>query len=108
MTRNANQWFSVGWAERTRGCVAQASGALTAAAAHFEEALRIFTSLDARYGVGRTRLGLGALAHLRGNAAEAAAHLIDAHRAFKALHVPRYVARTEALGARLGIPLACA
>jgi hypothetical protein len=85
--------------------VARASGAVSEAEAHFEEAVRIFTSLDARYCVARIRLDLGALAHLRGSVADAASHLTEAHRAFTALHVPRYVARTEALGAQLGIPV---
>jgi DNA-binding SARP family transcriptional activator len=105
MTRDAKHWFAVGWAQRALGLVARANGALTEAEAHFEEAVRIFTSLEARYCVARIHLELGTVAHLRGKAAEASSHLTEAHRTFTALHVPRYVGRTEALGAQLGLPV---
>jgi class 3 adenylate cyclase/tetratricopeptide (TPR) repeat protein len=95
----------VGWAKRMLGRIAQTRTAFTEAHAHLQEALQLFTNLQARFEVGRTYLDLAALAHVQGDRAQTIAHLRAAHTLFTTLRVPRYVERTEHLARAYRISL---
>ncbi|MBI4610903.1 MAG: tetratricopeptide repeat protein, partial [Candidatus Rokubacteria bacterium] len=96
---------AVGLAQWALGLIAQARGKFSEAERHFKDALGTFTSINARYFVGRTHLDLAALTHARGNREAARTHLKEAHDLFTALRVPRYVERTEQLAMEFGVPL---
>ncbi|HZY30842.1 MAG TPA: hypothetical protein VFF86_04285, partial [Candidatus Methylomirabilis sp.] len=105
ITREAKSLYGVGWAQRALGRTALARGTLSDAKTHLDEAVQSFTSIDARYDLGRTHLDVAALAHAQGKQAEAATNLGHAHRLFTASRVPKYVERTEQLAKTFGVAL---
>ncbi len=92
-------------AERSLGRIARASGALSEAETHLNEALQIFASIQARFEVGRTRLALAELTHAQGDREAMATHLREAHHLFSVLRVPKYIERTARLARELGVSL---
>ena len=107
ITREASYPTGVAWAQRTLGRIALASGELSEAQAHLNDALQTFRSIEAHFEVARTCLVLAELAHRRGERETTAAQVSMAQRIFADLRVPCYVARAEALTARL-MPLTSA
>jgi tetratricopeptide (TPR) repeat protein len=104
-TRQAEYWIGIGIAQRARGRVDRASGTLSEAEAHLQEALHTFTSHGFRPEAARTHLDLAAVAHAQGNAAATARHLRQAHTLFTTLQAPAYVERTEQLARDYGMTL---
>jgi hypothetical protein len=102
-TRDVRYWHGVGWAQCALGRIAQASGSFAEAGVHLREAFQTFTSIQARFEVGRTHLDLAALAHVVGNREATATHLTEAHALFTALQVPKYVARAEQWARECGV-----
>ena len=82
-----------------------ASGALTAAETHLQEALQTFTEHGYRPEEARTHLDLATVAHAQGSAAAAATHLRAAYGLFTELQAPKYVERTEQLARAYGVTL---
>src|SRR5262249_27585819 len=100
--------YGFGWAALALGRINLASGALADAAASFEEALRTFEPMGARFMIGRTQLAFAELAARREDR-EATMHaLTEAHGIFTALGVRRYRERAEELARRFGAVLASA
>jgi hypothetical protein len=104
-TRQAEYWIGIGIAQRALGRVDRASGALSEAEAHLQEALHTFTSHGFRPEAARTHLDLAAIAHAQGDAAATATHLRQAHMLFTTLQAPAYVERTEQLARDYGMRL---
>jgi tetratricopeptide (TPR) repeat protein len=101
----ANFAAGIGWARQALGRIAHATGDLSEAETHLEEARQIFTSTHSRYELARTCLDLAAVTHAQGRAESAQAHLGEAHRLFRAMDAPKYVERTEQLARDLGVAL---
>jgi tetratricopeptide (TPR) repeat protein len=95
--------WGMAWSHQVLGRVAQAQGASEEAKRHLTGALQTFVSIGARFETGRTHLLLASLAHARGDRDAAGVHVKAAHGLFLALHVPKYVARAEALARDLGM-----
>jgi hypothetical protein len=95
--------IGVGWAQRVLGRIAWARGILTPAEQHVREALAIFTTLPARFEIGRTHLLLLDLVHLQVRDAEAAKHSATAIELFATSHAPMYLERSEHRMHELGI-----
>jgi class 3 adenylate cyclase/tetratricopeptide (TPR) repeat protein len=104
-TRQAEYWIGIGIAQRALGRVDRASGALSEAETHLQEALQTFTSHGFRPDVARTHLDLATVAHAQGNAVATATHLRQAHMLFTTLQAPAYVERTEQLARDYGMRL---
>jgi tetratricopeptide (TPR) repeat protein len=102
MTRRLEHWFGMGLAQRALGRIARVRGALPEARVCLTEALRIFTSIPARFELARTHLDLAELAHASADPYGGSAHVREAHRLFIALGLPRYVERSEQLARDLG------
>ena len=104
--REAKNSYTVAYAQRVLGQIAQDSGALSETHTHLREALDTFTSIQSRFEVGRTHVAVAELAHAEGNAEAVATHLRAAHVLYTALRAPAYVERTEQLAREYGISLA--
>ncbi len=102
LTMETKSPYGIGWGHRALGRIARATGALSEAETHFNEALRTFASIHARYDLARTHLDMARLAHDKGDSEAVASHLGDAHMLFSDLRIPRYVERTEQLKKALG------
>ena len=98
--------LGIGLSKLLLGRIASAEGNLAEAEQHLNAALRIFTSLGARFDQGRTHLDLAALAHAEGNQETTAANLRQAHDLFSALGIPRYVERVERYCDDFGVSVA--
>jgi hypothetical protein len=72
---------------------------------YLKEALQSFTTMSARFEIGRTHLALAELAHARANSVTAAQHLSTAQSLFEALQVPGYVAHTTQRAKAFGLPV---
>src|SRR5262249_16571976 len=105
LTNDGQFWYGVGRAQRVVGRISQTTGAFTAAARHFQEALETFTSIQGRFEVGRTHLDLVALAHTQGDRDGATVHANHAQTLFIALNIPRYVERTQQFASACGLVL---
>jgi DNA-binding NtrC family response regulator/tetratricopeptide (TPR) repeat protein len=105
LCHDAHHPYGVGWAQRALGYIDQACGALANAERSFQEALQTFTSLQARFEIGRTHLALAELAHMQGQDAIVTTNLTAAYRLFQSLRISLYVARTEAQAKAYAIPL---
>jgi tetratricopeptide (TPR) repeat protein len=104
-TREAEYWIGIGIAQRALGRVDRASGALSEAETHLQEALHTFTSHGFRPEAARTHLDLATIAHAQGDAAATATHLYQAHMLFTTLQAPAYVERTVQLARNYGMTL---
>ncbi len=105
ITRQARYWYGLGWAQQALGRIARAGGQLPEAEAQLGEALRTFSTIQARFMTARTHLTLAEVAQARGNPEAAATYLQAAHSVFRSLGVGRYVDRAAALARELGIAL---
>ena len=103
LARASGTPMGVGWAERALGHIAQTRGALGDAEDHFQEALRAFAAIEARFELARTRLDLAALAWARGRRESAATHLAEARRELAALGLTRWVEQSEARARTWGL-----
>jgi tetratricopeptide (TPR) repeat protein len=90
-----------GLAQRLLGRLATAAGTHDEAADVLQEAMRLFTSHEARYETARTLLDLAATARANGDCEATARHLAAARALFEALGVRRPVEPTAALGPEL-------
>jgi tetratricopeptide (TPR) repeat protein len=105
-TREAEYWIGIGIAQRALGRVERASGALSEATIHLQEALQTFAEHGYRPEQARTHLDLATVAHAKGSAAAAATHLRAAYALFTELRAPKYVERTEQLACAYAVTLA--
>jgi class 3 adenylate cyclase/tetratricopeptide (TPR) repeat protein len=105
ITRDVAFSYGVGVAQRVLGRSLQASGTLAEAEMYLKEALQSFTTMSARFEIGRTHLALAELAHARANSVTAAQHLSTAQSLFEALQVPGYVAHTTQRAKAFGLPV---
>jgi DNA-binding SARP family transcriptional activator/tetratricopeptide (TPR) repeat protein len=94
---------AVGWAQRTLGRIARATGDAAQADAYLTGALSTFETIGAVFEAARTRLDLAETAAARDDRDAAADHLAAAHRTFTSLAVPPYIQRTEARAGRLNL-----
>jgi hypothetical protein len=101
--RETNYRFGVGWAQCVLGRIALARRTLTPAERHVREALAIFTTIPARFEMGRTHLLLLELAHLQGRYEEASTHTAAALELFATSQAPKYLKCTEHRTHELGI-----
>jgi class 3 adenylate cyclase/tetratricopeptide (TPR) repeat protein len=106
ISRGAEYWFAVGYAERVHARISLAAGDRDGARTRFMQALETYARIGATSEVARTRLDLASLARGEGDLAHARQHLVEALSAFRALDVPRYVGRVEALARDFGVSLA--
>jgi ATP/maltotriose-dependent transcriptional regulator MalT len=88
----------MGEAARVLGRIALATGALETAGTRLDEALAIFTGIEARFEVARTHLARAELRERRGDAAGAAADLAEAGRLFERLGLSDRVLRARGAG----------
>ncbi|MBI4640602.1 MAG: tetratricopeptide repeat protein, partial [Candidatus Tectomicrobia bacterium] len=105
ITRTTKFWYAVGLAQRTLGRIALTRAALPEAETSLKEALGTFTSIEARFELGRTHLDFARLAHAQDDREVLTTHLTKAHFLFRALQVPKYVERAEQLAREFGVPL---
>ena len=106
MAEAATYRIGIGWAQRTLGKIAQASGALAEAERHWLQALDVFAAMPARFEAARTHLALAELAQQQDNREVASGHLTEAHRLFTALRASTYTERTAQRAQALGLSLA--
>ena len=97
--------IATGWARRSLGRIANATGAHEEAEAHLREALKTFASTQTRSEMGRTEMDLACALHAQGDVEAAMASLRAAHDLFTALRVPEYVRRAKRLAGDLAIAL---
>jgi tetratricopeptide (TPR) repeat protein len=105
ITRAGGWPVAIGYAERVLGRIALGAGQLDDAERALEAAVRTFAGSETRAQVGRSQLPLAELHAARGDLAGAAAALRTALELFTRMRTPRLVERTEALAAKLGVPL---
>jgi tetratricopeptide (TPR) repeat protein len=92
LARESGFPFPAGLACRTMGRIAEACGAGDDAERLLEEALEIFSRIEADFEAARTRLDLAAIASRRGDADRARVHLAAAHATFERLDLGFYAA----------------
>lgn len=97
--------FAIGLAQRAQGRVALAHGALESAMARLTQALQTFSTIEARFELGRTHLDLASLAQAQGDQLVVVRHLTAALSLFQALQVPVYSARTHRAAQACGVSL---
>jgi tetratricopeptide (TPR) repeat protein len=97
-TTAAQHRYGMGEAARVLGRIALATGALETAGTRLDEALAIFTGIEARFEVARTHLARAELRERRGDAAGAAADLAEAGRLFERLGLSDRVLRARGAG----------
>ena len=105
MGRELRSPYTVAYAQRVLGQIAQANGVMSESHAHLSAALDTFTAIQAHFEAGRTHLALAELAHAQGNRDAATAYANNAYALFMALKTPRYVERTQQFASQCGLVL---
>ena len=99
LTTESGYRHGMGWARRALGRVASARGTPEAAVLHFQTALGLFVSIEAKLEGALTRMDMAKARWQAGDSASAQADLAQAARVWRALNVPRWLERTERLAA---------
>jgi DNA-binding SARP family transcriptional activator len=102
ITRAAGYNYGLGWSQRVLGRIARASGDLSLARAHLEDAITTFRAMGAPFETGRTHLELGELLESAIVPVDARPHAQAALGALDSLGLQRFSARARALLTRLG------
>ncbi|RMF86967.1 MAG: hypothetical protein D6736_13850, partial [Nitrospinota bacterium] len=97
LTQRYSHRPGIGLAHRTLGRIAQSEGDFSTASNHLQQALQVFTTIQARFETGRTHLDLAYLARRQGMQGAMASHLHEAHRLFRTLQAPHYLEKTAHL-----------
>jgi hypothetical protein len=105
MAREIEMPLGIVLAQRTLGRLAHNGGNLAEAAAHLQESLTTFSSIQSQFETGRTHLDLASLAHAQNDQDTTTTHLSTANAWFKKLQVPKWVEKTEQLAREYGVTL---
>ena len=98
--------YGIAWAQRVLGHIAVGQDEPETALDHFKQALATFTSLPARFEMGRAHLDLADLAQQQQQRKAVTYHLTEAYQLFSALQVPVYIERVTQRASELGLTFA--